>query len=228
MGRVGNRADNWVGDELGVSPVIGVILMVAVTVIIAAVIGSTALGITDEVGESPPRAQFEAEMAEADYPISDDYGAGEIDVIYLYHQNGEKIDLSNLKITIDGNEAYTIHRDEDPTVDSSPSGTYWGPSDVSSTADKYPDLVPIAEFFEEDETLSAGDSIPLLAANTDGVDMENNAHNIYYLAHIDDSQYCHRGQSCYGADKAGIEAGAELQVIWESDRGSQLLYEGTV
>ena len=37
-------------DERGVSPVIGVILMVAITVILAAVIGTMVLGMTDNVG----------------------------------------------------------------------------------------------------------------------------------------------------------------------------------
>ena len=37
----------------GVSPVIGVILMVAITVILAAVIGSFVLGVGDEVQETP-------------------------------------------------------------------------------------------------------------------------------------------------------------------------------
>src|SRR6056297_1436136 len=44
---------NTATDERGVSPVIGVILMVAITVILAAVIGSFVLGIGGEVQESP-------------------------------------------------------------------------------------------------------------------------------------------------------------------------------
>lgn len=40
-------------DDDAVSPVIGVILMVAITVILAAVIGTFVLGLGDEVGETP-------------------------------------------------------------------------------------------------------------------------------------------------------------------------------
>jgi len=40
-------------DDRGVSPVIGVILMVAITVILAAVIGTFVLGLGDSIGNSP-------------------------------------------------------------------------------------------------------------------------------------------------------------------------------
>ena len=39
-------------DDRAVSPVIGVILMVAITVILAAVIGTMVLGMTDSVGQN--------------------------------------------------------------------------------------------------------------------------------------------------------------------------------
>lgn len=41
------------GDSRGVSPVIGVILMVAITVILAAVIGTFVLGLGDSLSENP-------------------------------------------------------------------------------------------------------------------------------------------------------------------------------
>jgi len=44
----------FAGDETGVSPVVGVILMVAITVILAAVTGSFALGLGDTTGTTPP------------------------------------------------------------------------------------------------------------------------------------------------------------------------------
>ncbi|GAB7010020.1 type IV pilin [Halorubrum trueperi] len=45
-------------DDRAVSPVIGVILMVAITVILAAVIGTFVLGLGDQLGESAPQASF--------------------------------------------------------------------------------------------------------------------------------------------------------------------------
>ena len=44
------------GNDKGVSPVIGVILMVAVTVVLAAVIGVTVLDLGGEVSETPSAA----------------------------------------------------------------------------------------------------------------------------------------------------------------------------
>ncbi|MGM0447770.1 MAG: type IV pilin [Methanobacteriota archaeon] len=46
-------------DERAVSPVIGVILMVAITVILAAVIGTFVLGLGDQLGDTAPQASFE-------------------------------------------------------------------------------------------------------------------------------------------------------------------------
>lgn len=45
--------------ERAVSPVIGVILMVAITVILAAVIGTFVLGLGDQVQETSPNAQWD-------------------------------------------------------------------------------------------------------------------------------------------------------------------------
>ena len=45
-------------DDDAVSPVIGVILMVAITVILAAVIGTFVLGLGDQVQNNPPSAQL--------------------------------------------------------------------------------------------------------------------------------------------------------------------------
>ncbi|WP_299232831.1 type IV pilin N-terminal domain-containing protein [Natronomonas sp.] len=45
-------------DDRAVSPVIGVILMVAITVILAAVIGTFVLGLGDQVQQTAPNAQI--------------------------------------------------------------------------------------------------------------------------------------------------------------------------
>ena len=52
------KLKNLLAEDRAVSPVIGVILMVAITVIIAAVIGTFVLGLGDQVSESAPQAQF--------------------------------------------------------------------------------------------------------------------------------------------------------------------------
>jgi len=51
-------------DDDAVSPVIGVILMVAITVILAAVIGTFVLGLGDQVQSNPPNIQLTFEYTE--------------------------------------------------------------------------------------------------------------------------------------------------------------------
>lgn len=53
------RLRNLVQDDDAVSPVIGVILMVAITVILAAVIASFVLGLGGSTGNVAPQANFE-------------------------------------------------------------------------------------------------------------------------------------------------------------------------
>lgn len=91
-------------DEEAVSPVIGVILMVAITVILAAVIGTFVLGLTGNVQESP-QASFTFDFTEdssiaagtqlADDSDSDDTN-GDLDVT---HDGGDKVTNAQLEFT---------------------------------------------------------------------------------------------------------------------------------
>ena len=72
-------------EDRAVSPVIGVILMVAITVILAAVIGTFVLGLGDQVSESAPQASF-----------SFDFTA---DNVTITHEGGESLDPNNIGIT---------------------------------------------------------------------------------------------------------------------------------
>ncbi|MFC7202376.1 type IV pilin [Haloferax namakaokahaiae] len=75
-------------DEDAVSPVIGVILMVAITVILAAVIGTFVLGLGDQVSTTAPQASFGF-----DY---DDAGNGNLTVT---HESGTSIASSQVNVT---------------------------------------------------------------------------------------------------------------------------------
>jgi flagellin-like protein len=72
-------------DDDAVSPVIGVILMVAITVILAAVIATFVLGLGEQVSDTAPNANFEF-----DYNSS---GNGEVTVT---HTSGPAIDVNKL------------------------------------------------------------------------------------------------------------------------------------
>jgi flagellin-like protein len=89
---------NLIQDEDAVSPVIGVILMVAITVILAAVIGTFVLGLGDQVQSSAPNSNFQFEYTEgADGFVSGDADADEVSIT---HNGGQDVDRSNLEVQI--------------------------------------------------------------------------------------------------------------------------------
>ena len=67
------------------SPVIGVILMVAITVILAAVIGTFVLGLGDQVQETSPNAQWNW-----------DYSSSQLT---LTHESGDTVQANTLNMT---------------------------------------------------------------------------------------------------------------------------------
>ena len=75
---------NLIQDQRAVSPVIGVILMVAITVILAAVIGTFVLGLGESV-QTTPQAKF-----------TFDYQSGQLSVT---HDGGDSIVAADLSIT---------------------------------------------------------------------------------------------------------------------------------
>ena len=81
-------------EERAVSPVIGVILMVAITVILAAVVGAFVLGLADGVTESAPTAQ-----------ISFEYDSGEEEVT-LIHDGGSSFQAD--RVSLLGTEEYDL------------------------------------------------------------------------------------------------------------------------
>ena len=74
-------------DDSAVSPVIGVILMVAITVILAAVIGSFVLNLGGSLNDTAPQASF-----------GFDYNASGQNVT-VTHQSGDTIESARLNVT---------------------------------------------------------------------------------------------------------------------------------
>jgi flagellin-like protein len=79
-------------DNDAVSPVIGVILMVAITVILAAVIASFVLGLGDQTQSATPQASFSFEYDEGAIATS---GQGNLSIT---HDGGDTIQASELYI----------------------------------------------------------------------------------------------------------------------------------
>ncbi|MFC6753621.1 type IV pilin [Halorubrum tibetense] len=78
-------------DDRAVSPVIGVILMVAITVILAAVIGTFVLGLGDQLGDNQPTAQLAMDLdQDADSTLT------------IEHNGGDSIASESLTVLITG------------------------------------------------------------------------------------------------------------------------------
>jgi len=85
-------------DDRAVSPVIGVILMVAITVILAAVIGAFVLGLGDQLQETSPSAQIS--ITEID-----------TDSVTFVHNGGDTFHEGNtveIRVTAAGEEVGTL------------------------------------------------------------------------------------------------------------------------
>ena len=72
-------------DDKAVSPVIGVILMVAITVILAAVIGSFVLNLGGSLQQSAPQASFDFDYDDTEVTITHSTGdtidSGSVDIV---------------------------------------------------------------------------------------------------------------------------------------------------
>jgi flagellin-like protein len=85
------------GEERAVSPVIGVILMVAITVILAAVIGTFVLGLGDSLQNTSPTATLNVQDdSSTDY----DTGTGDQVAYIISHNGGDDLDAQNLRFVI--------------------------------------------------------------------------------------------------------------------------------
>ncbi len=83
--------------ERAVSPVIGVILMVAITVILAAVIGTFVLGLGDQVSESAPQAQFTFDFSE---------NGTNAEELSITHDGGDSVSAEDLAVNVGGTEVW--------------------------------------------------------------------------------------------------------------------------
>ncbi|CAI50770.1 pilin PilA [Natronomonas pharaonis DSM 2160] len=120
-------------DRRAVSPVIGVILMVAITVILAAVIGTFVLGLGDQVQETAPNAQISGEQITLDEGDLDDEEA-----VRITHESGDAINPNEIEITVDGQTAASVEPDSDvDEADTSDDGpTIWTGGDRISAGDR--------------------------------------------------------------------------------------------
>ena len=198
-------------DRTGVSPVIGMILMVAVTVIIAAVIGSTALGLGDSVSETPPQAQLEAEQVDDFMLNATGGGHGETSIVEFGLTGGEAVDMSNVELKVNGRNAYDVFK-----TSSTPADAH--PDDNCSSSPCHYTTTP-------DEPIQAGDTVRVVVKQSEtgtkiGDDTRSFTGGTPFIINEDDytnsNHYVH------------LEEGDEVTLVWNSGDQSQILAEHEV
>jgi flagellin-like protein len=107
---------NLFADDDAVSPVIGVILMVAITVILAAVIGTFVLGLGDQVSNTSPQASFtfdfdEGSAGSADCDTALNAGGGDPGALSITHDGGDQINEDRLSVSDGSNSIDDLNDD---------------------------------------------------------------------------------------------------------------------
>ena len=130
-------------DDRGVSPVIGVILMVAITVILAAVIGAFVLGLGDQVSTQAPQAS-----------IGFSFDGNNVT---LAHEGGDNLDKSTIEVTMGSKLLYDDSGLNNTNTDDTASDTW---SDTISTGDEL--TIPV------NATPTNGETIRVVWSNPSG------------------------------------------------------------
>ena len=152
-------------DEDAVSPVIGVILMVAITVILAAVIATFVLGLGEQISETSPNTSFSLDY-ENSGPAEDSWGgnptatSGSLDGnLTITHSGGPNINAEQLSIA-------------GSSRDFSGSGNSWADTNgIGGTSD--PQYAPGDEVSAGDSIVvgvSGGDTVSIVWENEEGAE----------------------------------------------------------
>jgi len=128
-------------EDRGVSPVIGVILMVAITVILAAVIGAFVLGLGDQASSSAPQASF-------NYDFQNESNAT------VTHAGGDNIDSDTIEVNIGDTTAFPDNAEENA------NSSGWDNGDIT-TGDEL-------ELYDDDNGNFAGETVRIIWSNPSG------------------------------------------------------------
>lgn len=199
-----------------VSPVIAVILMVAITVILSAVIGSFVLDIGSSLSESPPNAQFDFEQNNVDVRVQDSSGLSGNPVYPTYlvinitHVGGEPIEKSNIRVTVDGVQAYAVFD--------------------RGTSNHWTSSMPFEAFAKPDEPVTAGDQTTLLARVDADSNSGWNAEDLVVIGSPSHSHYYGNENQLTMGNSDGnnpsnvqIQPGETVQIVWDPGSGTSTI-----
>ena len=183
-------------DDDAVSPVIGVILMVAITVILAAVIGTFVLGLGENVQQNSPNAQFSFDQSTTDVE-NDGAGGGTVEVVSMQitHTSGDEVSEDNVDVTVNGQTG----------VASDGSGDGSSASNVDAP-------------WNDGNDISASDSVTLVGSVA--LDSGDTASDVEGESFTGSGQLDIDSGSLSGTYTAiGMSSGDTVRVVWESDDG---------
>jgi len=153
---IDSGTDSNGGSERAVSPVIGVILMVAITVILSAIIGTFVLGLSDQVQPTSPQASFTFDWDGDASPSNTELYQGGSDDSGV--NGGELIVTHNVGDTTDGARLSLVD-DDGGTAEPWPAGdvSAGDSATVAAGSDDVVRVVWTSEDGEESATLASWD-----------------------------------------------------------------------
>ncbi|KAB1185076.1 MULTISPECIES: type IV pilin [Haloferax] len=187
-------------ESRAVSPVIGVILMVAITVILAAVIGTFVLGLGDQVNETAPQASFDFSQETSTFTGTDGPDDGtdpdepDLITVEITHASGDAIEEGRISVTVNGHTAYGI-------------------SEVASDDDD------AAALWSGTGTISAGSSVTVGLYDDKG-DQVTDGGAISYDVSATDQENKISGPRDGDDGAHALASGDIIRVVWTSESGS--------
>ena len=154
---------NLFTEDDAVSPVIGVILMVAITVILAAVIATFVLGLGEQISDTAPEASFQFDYDELS---SGDEGTVE-DSWGLTFDDGETGDVNATGV----DAVLTITHTGGPSVDASLLGATGSSAENTSGVSPPEDYYDFSSSEEDWETMTAGNSVEIFVNADDTINV---------------------------------------------------------
>lgn len=150
-----------ISDEEAVSPVIAVILLIAITIVLGGVIGVFVFGVTDGFADSPPNTGVSFEYVEDENDLSITHAGGKL----LMTSNTGVMRVSGSGVTdADGGEWNSNHFDHDPSTH-------------DSTEAVLENTVEVGHVIWTTETgqaeISSGETIQLIWVSPDGSESDS-------------------------------------------------------
>ena len=204
-------------DDRGVSSVISVILMVAVTVIVAATVSVFALSIGESISGNAPIASFSAEQDQMRLEASGGY-SGDFYVLEIAYTSGEPIPKDQLDVRVNGRQAWGVNNDSGASRASALL------SDSSSSPLRPGEALTVVHTDDPSITISNDDeyvinSPPGRFSNPVTADNDPEQNRLFH-----EPSYTGNPTT---STQIQLEPGDRITITWESERGDEtaLLFE---